>query len=61
MSKYCFDLNEIVYVPDIDSYGKIIDIRVAPDNNTEYIIVFDNGTWNSFYGYQIKGDGLNVL
>jgi hypothetical protein len=61
MSKYCFDLNEIVYVPDENSYGKIIDVRVAPDNNTEYMIVFDNGTWNSFYGYQIKGAGLNVL
>ena len=61
MSKYSFDLNEIVYVPDVDSFGKIIDVRVASNNNTEYMIVFDDGTWNSFYGYQIKGDDLNVL
>ena len=61
MSKYSFDLNEIVYIPDVDSFGKIIDVRVAPNNNTEYMIVFDDGTWDSFYGYQIKGDDLNVL
>ena len=42
-------------------YGKIIDMRVNEDDNTEYMVVFDDGTWDSFLGYELRGDGLYVL
>ena len=61
MNNNIFDIHEIVYVPSIDLYGKIIDVYVDNDDQTRYTIVFDNGTWNSFLGKDIKGDGVHVL
>ena len=58
---YIYDTNEIVYVPKLEMYGKIIDVDVDYNDNTVYIVVFDNGTWDTFLGYQIQGDGLYVL
>lgn len=52
---YIFNKNEIVYVSAKDSYGKIIDVNVI-GANTQYMIVFDDGTWNTFFGYELKGD-----
>lgn len=50
---FIYDKNEIVYVPNLDSYGKIIDVNVSGEN-TLYMLVFDNGTWDVFYGYELK-------
>ena len=61
MDNNIFDIYEIVYVPSIDLYGKIIDVLVDDDDQTRYTIVFDNGTWKSFLGKDIKGDGLYVV
>lgn len=46
---HIFDLNEIVFVPKHDLIGKIIDVAVF-ENNTAYLIVFDDGTFDSFLG-----------
>lgn len=46
---HIFDLNEIVLVTEHDLIGKIIDVAVF-ENNTAYLIVFDNGTFDSFLG-----------
>ena len=61
MDNNIFDIYEIVYVPSIDLYGKIIDVFVDDDDQTRYTIVFDNGTWKSFLRKDIKGDGLYVI
>ena len=61
MNNFIFDIDEIVYVPDTEMYGKVIDVDVDNNDNTVYIVVFDNGTWNTFLGYQLKGDGIYVL
>ena len=50
-----YNINDIVYVPSVDYYGKIIDVRVN-GANTEYMIVFDDGTWDTFLANQIKED-----
>ena len=55
MNKHIFNKNEIVYVPDKDLFGKIIDIEVI-GSNTLYMVIFDNGTWDSFFEYELKGD-----
>lgn len=49
-----YNINEIVYVPSLDMYGEIIDADIDYNNNTVYIIIFNNGTWNTFLDYQIK-------
>ena len=53
MNNYIFDVNEIVYIPNVDMYGKIIHCQVI-ENNTTYMIVFDDGTWDTFYGFELN-------
>ena len=43
-----FNINEIVAVPAQNLIGKIIDVQVDINDNTVYLIVFDNGTFDSF-------------
>ena len=53
MNSLIYDVNDNVYVPELDAYGKIIDCR-AIESSTVYIVVFDNGTWNTFYGFELN-------
>ena len=47
-----YDINDIVKVIETDMVGKIIDVKVD-GQNTLYLIVFDNGTFDSFLGKEI--------
>ena len=47
-----YDINDIVKVIETDMVGKIIDVKVN-GQNTLYLIVFDNGTFDSFLGKEI--------
>ena len=47
-----YDINDIVKVIETDMVGKIIDVKVNGPN-TLYLIVFDNGTFDSFLGKEI--------
>lgn len=49
-----FDLNEIVSVPAQNLVGKIIDVQIDVNDNTVYLIVFDNGTFDSFLGKDLS-------
>lgn len=53
MNSLIYDVNDNVYVPELDAYGKIIDCQ-AIESSTVYIVVFDNGTWNTFYGFELN-------
>ena len=47
-----YNVNDIVKVIETDMVGKIIDVKVN-GQNTLYLIVFDNGTFDSFLGKEI--------
>ena len=47
-----YDVNDIVRIIETDMVGKIIDVKVN-GQNTLYLIVFDNGTFDSFLGKEI--------
>ena len=50
-----FSVNDIVKVPRLDMVGKIIDSDVTIEgNNTVYLVVFDNGTFDSFLGVELE-------
>jgi hypothetical protein len=49
-----FNVNDIVEVPKLDLVGKIIDCQVAANNSTIYLVVFDNGTFDSFLGIELE-------
>ena len=50
-----FNVNDIVKVPKLDLVGKIIDSDVTiEENNTVYLVVFDNGTFDSFLGIELE-------
>lgn len=53
MNSYIYDINDNVYIPRLDAYGKIIDCK-AIESSTVYMVVFDNGTWNTFYGFELN-------
>ena len=53
MNSLIYDVNDNVYVPGLDAYGKIIDCE-AIESSTVYMVVFDNGTWNTFYGFELN-------
>lgn len=48
-----FNVNDIVKVPKLDLVGKVIDCQVTVNNNTVYLVVFDNGTFDSFLGIEL--------
>ena len=48
-----FNLNEIVSVPAQNLIGKIIDVEVF-GSNTLYLIVFDNGTFDSYLAKDLE-------
>jgi hypothetical protein len=47
-----YDINDIVKVIETDMVGKIIDVKVD-GQNTLYLIIFDNGTFDSFLAKEI--------
>ena len=47
-----YNVNDIVKVIETDMVGKIIDVKVN-GQNTLYLIVFDNGTFDSFLAKEI--------
>ena len=50
-----FNVNDIVKVPKLDLVGKIIDSDVTIEgNSTVYLVVFDNGTFDSFLGIELE-------
>jgi hypothetical protein len=50
-----FNINDIIKVPRLDMVGKIIDSDVTEEgNNTIYLVVFDNGTFDSFLGIELE-------
>ena len=50
-----FNVNDIVKVPRLDIVGKIIDSDVTIErSNTIYLVVFDNGTFDSFLGVELE-------
>ena len=50
-----FNVNDIVRVPRLDMVGKIIDSDVAVErSSTIYLVVFDNGTFDSFLGIELE-------
>ena len=49
-----FNVNDIVKVPKLDLVGKIIDCQVTVNNDTIYLVVFDNGTFDSFLGIELE-------
>ena len=50
-----FNINDIVKVPRLDMVGKIIDSDVTIEgSNTVYLVVFDNGTFDSFLGVELE-------
>lgn len=57
MNNYIYNVNENVYVPKLDSYGKIIDCKVI-NSNTVYMVVFDNGIWNTFHEMKLNREGF---
>ena len=49
-----FNVNDIVKIPKLDLVGKIIDSDVTIEgSNTIYLVVFDNGTFDSFLGIEL--------
>ena len=49
-----FNINDIVKVPRLNMVGKIIDSDITIEgNNTVYLVVFDNGTFDSFLGIEL--------
>lgn len=48
-----YSVNDIIKVIETDMVGKIIDVNVE-GANTRYLVVFDNGTFNSFYAKEIE-------
>ena len=44
-----YNVNDIIKVIETDAVGKIIDVNVCGPN-TQYLVVFDNGTFDSFLG-----------
>ena len=49
-----FNVNDIVEVPKLDLIGKIIDCQVTVNDDTVYLVVFDNGTFDSFLGIELN-------
>ena len=49
-----FNVNDIVKVPKLDLVGKIIDCQVTVNNDTIYLVVFDNGTFDSFLRIELE-------
>ena len=49
-----FNDNDIGKVPKLDLVGKVIDCQVTVNNNTIYLVVFDNGTFDSFLGIELE-------
>ena len=49
-----FNVNDIVEIPKLDLIGKIIDCQVTVNDDTVYLVVFDNGTFDSFLGIELN-------
>ena len=48
-----YSVNDIIKVLESDMVGKIIDVDVE-GSNTRYLVIFDNGTFDSFYAKEIE-------
>ena len=48
-----YSVNDIIKVLESDMVGKIIDVDVD-GSNTRYLVIFDNGTFDSFLGIEIE-------
>ena len=48
-----YSVNDIIKVLESDMVGKIIDVDVD-GSNTRYLVIFDNGTFDSFYAKKIE-------
>lgn len=53
MNNLIYDINDNVYIPKLDAYGKVIDCKVI-ESSTVYTVVFDNDTSNTFYGFELN-------
>lgn len=49
-----FDLNQVVYYRELKIKGKIIDVLVAEDGNTNYLVEFENGDVKSLLGKDLQ-------
>ncbi len=52
MCDFLYDINENIYVSNLDMFGKIID-RKDVKGSAMYIVVFDDGTWNTFFEFEL--------